>query len=98
MTLSWLNYLAFIAPLSKVTTFDIRPNRILDEHLAVVFGGIVTAFFICHLPRMVLSIHEMVIIDFALECSKYNMRGFPLWALILSKISHLLLGMYWHYC
>ena len=90
--------LAFIAPLSKVTTFDIRPNRILDEHLAVVFGGIVTAFFICHLPRMVLSIHEMVIIDFALECSKYNMRGFPLWALILSKISHLLLGMYWHYC
>ena len=37
-------------------------NRTLDEHLAIVFGGIVCAFFICHFPRMVLSIHEMATI------------------------------------
>ena len=41
-----------------------RPNnRTLDEHLAIVFGGIVCAFFICHFPRMVLSIHEMATIE-----------------------------------
>ena len=31
-----------------------RPTRATDEHLAMVFGGIVTAFFVCHAPRMVL--------------------------------------------
>ena len=41
-----------------------RPNnRTLDEHLAIVFGGIVCAFFVCHFPRMVLSIHEMATIE-----------------------------------
>ena len=31
-----------------------RLSRATDEHLAMVFGGIVTAFFVCHAPRMVL--------------------------------------------
>ena len=59
--------------------------------MAVIFMGIVGAFLICHMPRILLSLHEMWIIDDTLKCAKSGRKVFPLWALIFSQISHMLL-------
>ena len=66
-------------------------RRHLEDHLAIVFLVIVSAFFICHLPRIILSIHEMWIVEITIECARRGKYSFPIWAIIFNKFSHLLL-------
>jgi hypothetical protein len=66
-------------------------RRSMEDNLAIIFMGIGAVFLVCHMPRLVLSLHEMWIINDTLKCIKAGMKIFPLWALILSHISHLFL-------
>ena len=63
----------------------------MEDHLAFVFLVIVIAFFICHLPRIILSIHEMWTVNITIKCAQRGHWSFPIWALIMSQFSHLLL-------
>ena len=63
----------------------------MEDHLAYVFLVIVIAFFICHLPRIILSIHEMWTVNITIKCAQRGHWSFPIWALIMSQFSHLLL-------
>ena len=66
-------------------------RRHVEDHLAIVFLVIVSVFFICHLPRIILSIHEMWIVEITIQCARQGKYSFPIWAIIFNKFSHLLL-------
>ena len=71
-------------------TSRIAKNHIKEEDkLAMIFLAIVIVFFICHLPRLILSIHETFMIDDFLECSKAGKTPFGMWRFMLVYISHL---------
>ena len=64
----------------------IQARRRQEDNLAVVFMGLVGVFFLCHILRVALNIHEMLVIEHAMKCFDAGMQGFPLWSLILGKI------------
>ena len=43
----------------------------------MVFMGIVGVFLVCHILRITLNIHEMIVIEHAMACSKAHQRSFP---------------------
>ena len=63
-----------------------QARRKQEDNLAIVFMGIVGVFLLCHSPRIVLSIFEMVVIREAMACQAANLRTFPVWSLLLSCI------------
>ena len=63
-----------------------QARRKQEDNLAVVFMGIVLVFLVCHTPRNLLSLAEMVIIRDAMACQKMGMHGFPIWTLITASI------------
>ena len=42
----------------------------MEDNLAMIFMGIVAVFLLCHFPRIFLGVHEMVIANESLACSK----------------------------
>ena len=58
-----------------------QARRKQEDNLAIVFMGIVLVFLVCHTPRNLLSLVEMVIIKEAMECQAMNMHAFPVWTL-----------------
>jgi hypothetical protein len=73
-----------------VQTINERRRRI-EDNLAAIFMGFVLVFLVCHFPRLLLNIHELVTIREALECTDRGQQGFSLWSLVLIHISHFLL-------
>lgn len=74
----------------RVQTVNERRRR-FEDNLAAIFMGFVLVFLVCHFPRLLLNIHELITIREAMECTKQNEHGFSLWSLILISISHFLL-------
>lgn len=75
----------------------LNPNenrRKVEDNLAMVFMGIILAFLICHLPRILLDIHEMLTLARANLCKSGGYRRtFPPWSHVAIHISHLLLAV-----
>ena len=70
----------------------ISKNQMKEEDkLAMIFLAIVMVFLFCHLPRLIVNIHETFTLDNAMECFSAGKSGIPVWALMTSKISHLFL-------
>ncbi len=44
--------------------------------------GIVGVFLACHILRIALNLHEMVVIELAMACAKAGQRSFPKWAIM----------------
>ena len=61
-------------------TANHQARRREEDNLAVVFMGIVGMFLACHMLKIFLSLHEMLVIRDALKCNKARKRGFPAWA------------------
>lgn len=72
-----------------VTVNESRRKK--EDNLAVIFMGFIMVFLICHLPRLLLNIHELVTIQHAMECQGRGFHAFPLWSHIMISLSHLLL-------
>merc|ERR1712223_2220387 len=53
--------------------------------------GIILVFLICHMPRNILNIHEVVTSKHAIACKKQGLPSIPLWAIAMSEISYVLL-------
>jgi len=66
-------------------------RRRQEDNLAVIFMGIVLVFIISHLPRILLSMHETIVIKNAMLCASIGKKSFPLWALVFGYFSHLFL-------
>ncbi len=85
------NNRAAASTLGAATAGGNGTRRKFEDNLAIIFMGIVLVFLVCHFPRILLSIHEMWIMEDILKCSKAGRKVFPLWALIFSMVSHLFL-------
>ena len=66
-------------------------RRSFEDNLAAIFMGFVLVFLVCHMPRLLLNIHELVVMKGAMECRNQNHEPFSLWSLILISVSHFLL-------
>ncbi len=66
-------------------------RRRFEDNLAAIFMGFALVFLLCHLPRLLLNIHELLTIKYALECTRRGQQGFSLWSLVLISVSHVLL-------
>lgn len=72
-----------------VTVNESRRKK--EDNLAVIFMGFIMVFLMCHLPRLLLNIHELATIRQAMKCQEAGLQAFPLWSLVTISLSHLLL-------
>eukprot|EP00095_Tigriopus_kingsejongensis_P003543 maker-scaffold106_size358372-snap-gene-2.28 protein:Tk03543 transcript:maker-scaffold106_size358372-snap-gene-2.28-mRNA-1 annotation:"patched domain-containing protein 3-like" len=63
-----------------------QARRRQEDNLAIVFMGIVLVFLICHSPRLILSMHEMMIIHDAMKCQAQGRHPFHVWTLITMPV------------
>ena len=66
-------------------------RRYFEDNLAAIFMGFVFVFLICHMPRLFLNIHELIVMEGAMRCQMYDHEPFSMWSLILINVSHFLL-------
>lgn len=66
-------------------------RRKVEDRMAILFMGIVAAFFLCHFPRILLNFYEMLVIERAMACTAAGQRGFAVWAQVLTSVNNFLL-------
>ena len=52
------------------------------------FFSIVSVFLLSHTLRVALNLHEMIVIEHAMLCSKAGERSFPKWAIITNSFRY----------
>jgi hypothetical protein len=62
-----------------------------EDHLAMIFLGFIFVFLICHLPRILLDIHELITREYYKKCSSFRYYDFPAYINISIVISHVTL-------
>ncbi|QQP42184.1 Uncharacterized protein FKW44_016769, partial [Caligus rogercresseyi] len=62
-----------------------------EDNLAVIFMAFILVFLICHLPRLLLNIHELLTIADTMECKKRGIYRFSLLSMVSISVSHFLL-------
>jgi hypothetical protein len=68
-------------------------QQILEENRqAIILFAIVSLFFICHVPRNFLNIHEALTFEQKKQDYFHGCGGMPLWILVIGLVSHLLLS------
>ena len=66
-----------------------RKQRRAEDRTAMIFIFITITFITCHIPRLILDIHELINLDNANMCQKAKMPDIaPVWTYILIYISH----------
>ena len=68
-------------------------KKSIEDSIAKVFIVIILIFLICHLPRILLDVYELAIVDKAQFCAEHGNPDDALsfWPVILICISHLFL-------
>ena len=88
------NFSAQTNGLESLTAFVLRRNLRLrknQDRMAITFVVIVSMFVFCHLPRVLVDIHELIYFNTARECEENNKPGQSKLVLITVYISHILL-------
>ena len=62
-----------------------------EDNLSGVLLVIIISFLICNTLRILLSLHEIYVVDIIYVCRCSNLGGFPVWILILGFISRIFL-------
>ena len=63
-------------------------RRKKEDNMAAIFMGFIVVFLVCHLPRLLLNIHELFTIAHAIECIEARQEGFPLWTGVAIRYEH----------
>ena len=71
--------------------FTRTQRRKHEDHLAMIFLGFIFVFLLCHLPRILLDIHELVTREHYTTCRQFNHNDFPAYISISIFISHVML-------
>lgn len=69
----------------NATALRNQRRRKQEEFMALTFAGIVILFVICHLPRMLLDLHELATHEMSKRC------GPPFWIMPCIHFSHIML-------
>ena len=59
--------------------------------MAAIFMGFIFVFLVCHLPRLLLNIHELATLEHSMECQRAGKEPLGFWTLITIPSSHVLL-------
>lgn len=70
---------------------DESNRRRQEAGLAKLFIRILFAFLLCHLPRVIINLHEMIMIENVLKCYHHNLNPYSVWMHAGVCFSHLLL-------
>ena len=57
-------------------------RRIFEDNLAAVCMGFVLVFLVCHFPRLLLNIHELITIREAMKCGEKGHHPFSVWSMV----------------
>ena len=58
-----------------------------EDKMAMIFLSITLLFIICHSPRLILDIHELITSDYAKQCKKVGIRYLPnVWTFVMIYI------------
>ena len=60
-------------------------RRKKEDNMAVIFMGFIVVFLVCHLPRLLLNIHELITIENAMRCMRAEQIPFPLWSEVMIR-------------
>ena len=60
-------------------------RRKKEDNMAVIFMGFIVVFLVCHLPRLLLNIHELITIEDAMRCMRAGLIPFPLWSEVMIR-------------
>ena len=71
--------------------FSRTQRRKHEDHLAMIFLGFIFVFLLCHLPRILLDIHELVTREHYIKCRRFHYNDFPAYISISIFISHITL-------
>ena len=71
--------------------FSRTQRRKHEDHLAMIFLGFIFVFLLCHLPRILLDIHELVTREHYITCRQFHHHDFPAYISISIFISHVML-------
>ena len=66
-------------------------RRLFEDNLAAVCMGFVLVFLVCHFPRLLLNIHELITIKEAMMCGEQGHHPFSVWSMVTISVSHFLL-------
>ena len=70
-------------------SYNSRKQRRAEDRTAMIFIFITITFITCHIPRLILDIHELINLDNANMCQKAKMPDIaPVWTYIMIYISH----------
>ena len=73
----------------KMLSCHNQKQRRAEDHTAMIFLFITVIFITCHIPRLVLDIHELINLEIANMCQKAKMRDIaPAWTYIMIYVSH----------
>ena len=78
-------------PKKPQPTVSNESRRNKEDNMAVIFMGFIIVFLVCHLPRLLLNIHELATMAHAMDCQEAGKEPFPYWSLITISVSHFLL-------
>ena len=57
-------------------------RRIFEDNLAAVCMGFVLAFLVCHFPRLLLNMHELITMKVAMKCLNIGLHPFSVWSMV----------------
>ena len=60
-------------------------RRKKEDNMAIIFTGFILVFLVCHLPRLLLNIHELITIQDAMMCMRAHKQPFPIWSLVMIR-------------
>ncbi|XP_040572688.2 G-protein coupled receptor daf-37 [Lepeophtheirus salmonis] len=71
--------------------FSADGSRRIEDSLAVIFIGFTFVFCICHTPRILLNIYEILFLERLTSCSSAGKEGLYPWTYTAIRLSHFLL-------
>ena len=71
----------------------INKRRASEERLSMIFSAISLLFLVCNSPRFILDFYKLVSKRDWMACQNAGYLGYPLWAVILSWASQILLAI-----
>ena len=66
-----------------------QKHRRAEDRTAKIFLFITVIFITCHIPRLILDIHELINLKIAIMCQNAKIREItPAWTFIMIYVSH----------
>ena len=78
-------------PKKVQSTVSNESRRSKEDNMAAIFMGFIFVFLVCHLPRLLLNIHELATLQDSIDCQAAEKEPLSFLTLASLPCSHLLL-------